>query len=352
MKHSSAIKKKNAALSLPKKPTAKDLSKHSQAKDLYYSQEDIRWATPEPAAIYRAERLKCKVIVDLGSGIGFQAFAFAKTCKKVFAVEINREKIALAEKNAAVLGIKNITFIHGDALADKVISQIKDAEIIFCDPERLPEEKQRSVASIKPNISELLKKYSALTENIAIEFPPQITNIPFNCEKEYLSVDRALNRLTLYFGDLKNSEKSAVILPSGNKLSSLPEPTLEETEILGEFLYEADPAVVKAELLAELSEKTKTKLYAAGKAVFFTADKKISSPFFKNAFKVIDSCAQDEHEIIATLHQHQAGKVILRFSLEPQEYWKIRKKIEAKLTGDKTYALLYLQNKAVIVEKS
>ena len=70
-----------------------------------------------------------------------------------------------------------------------------------------------------------------------------------------------------------------------------------------------DKGVVKAELLAELSEKTKTKLYAAGKAVFFTADKKISSPFFKNAFKVIDSCAQDEHEIIATLHQHQAGKI-------------------------------------------
>lgn len=329
----------------------KALQKHSKAKKLEYASEDIRWATPEVVAKYRAQRLKCKVIADLCCGIGFQAFAFAKTCKKVYAVEIDERKLELAKKNAAILGLKNIEFIHGDILDEKVITELKDAEIVFCDPERSPEERARNVASIKPNILELLKKYRALTENIAIEFPPQIREVPFECEKEYLSIDGALNRLTLYFGDLKKCERSAVILPAGKKVCSAAETTLEETDMVGDYLYEADQAVVKADLLAELSEEAGAELYGGGKAVFFTSDQKIQSPFFKNAFKVIDLCAQDEHEIIAALQKHDAGRVILRIPVDPAEYWKIRKKMEAKLTGNKTYALLYLGDEAVIVEK-
>lgn len=332
------------------KISRKTLSKHPEAEKLSYRDEDLRWATPEAAAAYRAERLKCKVIADLGCGIGFQALAFAKECGKVYAVEIDGQKLASAKKNAEILGLKNIEFVHGDILDEKVIGRLKDAEIVFCDPERLPEESKRSVVTIKPSIPELLKKYSAVTENIAIEFPPQITEIPFDCEKEYISVDGQLNRLTLYFGGLQKCARSAVILPGKDKLCSA-EATLEETEKLGEYLHEADPAVVKAGLSAELSQKTKTALYSSGKADFFTGDEKINSPFFKNSFKVMDTSRQDEHEIIAALKKHKAGKVILRFPIEPKEYWKVRGRIEAKLTGSKTYALLYLKDKAVVVEK-
>ncbi len=331
--------------------TKKALSKHPEAVKLHFSDEDIRWATPEAVADYRAERLRCKVIADLGCGIGFQAFAFAKKCGKVYAVEIDTEKIESAKKNAKALGISNIEFIAGDVLSDKVLKQLKDVEIVFCDPERLPEESKRSVGTIRPSIPELLKKYSAITENIAIEFPPQMTEIPFDCEKEYLSVGGQLNRLTLYFNGLHKCNRSAVILPGNDRLCSDEEATLEETEELGAYLYEADTAAVKAGLSAELSNRTKTALYFSGKATFFTSEGKINSPFFKNSFKVVDICGQDEHEIIAALKKHKAGKVILRFPIEPKEYWKVRGRIEAKLTGNKTYALLYFDDKAIIVEK-
>ncbi len=332
--------------------TKKALSKHPEAAKLNFRDEDIRWATPEMVAAYRAERLKCKVIADLGCGIGFQAFAFAKVCKKVYAVELDIEKLKLAEKNALALGLNNIEFIHGDVLDEKVIAKLKDSEIVFCDPERLPEESKRSVGTIRPSIPKLLKRYSAITKNIAIEFPPQITEVPFSCEKEYLSVDGALNRLTLYFNGLQICKSSAVILPGKDRLCSDENATLKETEMLGKYLYEADPAVAKAGLLAELSEKTGAELYLEGKTVFFTGDKEINSPFFKNSFKVVDICRQDEHEIIVALKKHKAGKVILRFSIEPKEYWKTRNKIESQLEGNKTYALLYLNDRAVVVEKS
>src|SRR3989344_4350413 len=107
------------------------LGKHSILKKplepLAYNAEDLRWATPEIVADYRAKRLKCQVIADLGCGIGFQALAFAKTCHKVYAVDVDHKKLNKAKKNAQLLGIKNIIFIHGDALDSKIAKQVADS---------------------------------------------------------------------------------------------------------------------------------------------------------------------------------------------------------------------------------
>src|SRR3989338_8768394 len=165
----------------------KALEKHLRAGELQHSEEDIRWATPEMVAEYRAKRLRCQIIVDIGCGIGFQTFAFAKTCDKVYAIEIDSQKIEKARQNAAVLGLKNITFIHGDALSADVVQQLGKINVVFCDPARLPEEGERKTETIQPDIHRLLAVYSSLTDKIAIEFPSQIKAIPFDCEKEYLS---------------------------------------------------------------------------------------------------------------------------------------------------------------------
>ena len=328
------------------RPTAK----HRQQERLQYTLEDLRWATPEIVAHYRAERLKCKVIADLGCGIGLQSFAFAQVCQKAYAVEINKEKIESARKNAEILGIHNIEFIPGDALDPKIVSTVKDAEIIFCDPERLPEEAERSINSIQPNILQLLDAYNTITPQIAIEFPPQIKIIPFDCEKEYLSLDGSLNRLTLYFGPLQQSQRSAVILPSKAVLRNNSQAKLSASQKLQQYLYEVDPAVVKAELLAELCQETNASLFSNGKNTFFTADKKIISPFFKNSYSIIGSCPFEEHLIIQLLQKHNASKVTLRYTLDPKEYWKTRTKFESQLSGDKKYALFQFGKEAVIGE--
>jgi len=326
------------------KPTLK----HSQQEKLYHTPEDLRWATSQEVAQYRAERLKCKIIADIGCGIGFQTIAFAETCQKVYAVEINPEKIALAQKNAQILNINNIEFIPGDALDPQIIKRLLDVEIIFCDPERVAEEAERTISSIKPNILELLDKYSKITANIAIEFPPQIKNLPLDGEKEYLSVDGNVNRLTLYLGTLKRSERSAVILPTKAVLRNNPLATLSESKKLAQYLYEVNPAVVKAELLAELCTETKTWLYSRGKNTFCTSEHHIKSPFFKNSYKVIAKCLFEEQKIIELLQKHDAAKVTLRYTIDPKEYWKVRNKYESKLKGTTKYSLFQFDKEAVI----
>lgn len=325
--------------------------KHSREDELSFTPDDLRWATPEIVADYRARRLACATIADLGCGIGFQTFAFAKTCQKVYAVEINKEKLERAKKNAVILGFSNIFFIQGDALDPLVIQKLKEVDTVFCDPERLPSEEERTIATIQPNIQELLQKYRALTKNIVIELPPQIKDIPFPGEKEYLSLDGKLNRLTLYLGSLQKAERSAVILPSEDRLEAQNGATFQKSKRLKKYLLEADPAVVKAGLLGELSSKTGAPLFFQEKAAFFTADAPRKSSFFNNQYKVLGKGLFEEKEILALLKKVKAGKVTLRFSVDPKEYWKLRTTYEKQLSGEKKVALFQFQGKAVIAEK-
>lgn len=331
---------------------------HPLVKRLTLTEEDIRWATPISVAEHRAKRLRCKVIADLGCGAGFQAFAFAKQCKKVYAVEKGREKLDRAKENARRLGITNIIFIHGDALDEHVREKVDDSEIIFCDPSRLPEEQSRSMSTIQPDPKQLFNVYKVITKDIAIEFPPQIRteNIPFNGEKEYLSIQGKLNRLTLYCGGLKKNETSVIVLPEQAVLfttettkSSLSKPRLVNEQ--GQFVYDVNPAVTKAGLLAELSEKTGTACLCMGKRTLFTSKNLVESPFFCCTYRVLAVCPSNNDAVISKLQECHAGSVTLRCTIPPEEYWTVRRKYEAQLNGTKRITLFEWDGKALLVEK-
>ncbi len=327
--------------------------KHPRQNELSFTAEDLRWATPEMVAKYRAKRLSSygKVIADLGCGIGFQTFAFAERFEKVYAVEIDKEKLERAQANAEVLGLKNIIFIEGDALSKEVLQQLADVEIIFCDPERLPTEEERTLEKIKPEIAKLITLYSSLTQKIAIELPPQIKNLSLQGEKEYLSVGGKLNRLTLYLGELAQAERSAVILPQEARLEANVKAKLTFKNELGKYLYEVDPAVAKAGLLAELCRSIRMSVFSQEKNVFLSSGKEVKSPFLVHAFQVLGSCVFQEKEILALLKKAEAGKVTLRFSVDPQEYWNIRMKYEKQLSGTKKVSLFRFEREAVIGEE-
>ena len=333
--------------------------KHSRQNELLCTSEDLRWATPEIVAKYRAKRLlkHGAIIADIGCGIGFQTFAFAEIFTKVYAVDINKEKIERAESNAKVLGLKNIIFICGDALDQKIAAQISDVDIVFCDPERLPTEEERTLEKIIPNIKELLNLYVPITKKIAIELPPQIKKVDLVGEKEYLSVEGKLNRLTLYLGELQLAERSTVILPgeahieSNENTKNNKQIKQLKTDKLQEFLLEVDPAVTKAGLVAELSAKTKAALFAEGKNTFFSTNKMVKSSFFCHVFAVLGTCPFQKQEILKILKKIGAGKVILRFAVDPQEYWKLRTGYETQLIGEKKVSLFKFGEQAVVGEE-
>jgi SAM-dependent methyltransferase len=322
------------------------------------NKEGLQLSTPEIVAAYIAKRLKTDIIADLGCGIGGQVIFFAKECKKVYAVERNPEKLEYAKKNCELYGVKNVEFILGDALEGSTIEKVSDANIIFSDPARPLSEKERTLSNLEPPITEILRLYSVMTHELAFHAPVQMppSRIALNCECEYLSLNGQLNRLTLYFGVLKQCERSAVVLPDEVKLRSSDAAGIKTGE-LGQYIYEPEPSVVKAELLNELahavSEKGDDIFFYKGdaKRTLLTSSKPIASPFFKDVYRVIGKSEMDIRRIKELLVSEKAGKVVLRFDIEPSIYWDVRKKLEEGLSGTKTLHVFGFGKEVVVGEK-
>jgi len=322
------------------------------------NKEGLQLSTPEIVAAYIAKRLKTDIIADLGCGIGGQVIFFARECKKVYAVERNPEKLEYAKKNCELYGVKNVEFILADALEKSTIEKVSDANIIFSDPARPLSEKERTLSNLEPPITEILKLYSGITPELAFHAPPQMPplRIALDCECEYLSLNGQLNRLTLYFGALKRCERSAVVLPGEARLLSSDAVAIKSGE-LEDYVHEPEPSVVKAELLNELAhdlaEKDDDIFFYKGdaKRTLLTSSKLIGSPFFKDSYRVVGRTENDVSIIKELLKSKNAGRVVLRFDIEPERYWDVRKELEAGLSGSRTLHVFGFGKDIVVGEK-
>ena len=321
--------------------------------------EYLRFATPASVALYRAERLKCNTIAEIGCGIGGQTFAFAETCKKVIAVEIHPGLYETAKNNIEALGIKNVELILGDGLSDDIVKKIKKEkpDIVFCDTERKLEG-ERTIDDLRPDLRELMEKYS-FCDKIAIEVPPYTNDLDRlkgkreheSFEQEFISLNGKLNRLTLYFNKLKQTEKSAVSLPSKTRIEKNETKKVEFTDSAIGFkhLYTIDPSITMAGIINDLAAHLKrVKLMELNKKSYFLSKEKIESDFLVG-YKILDVCENKFETILESLKKADAKSVVLRYTINPLEYWKERKKYESQLIGKKKVHL-FANNEAILCE--
>lgn len=328
---------------------------------IFTCRDGLRFATPEVVARYRARRLKTDILADISCGIGGQAVFFARECRHVYGIDLDGDKLECARKNAGLYGIDNITFIEGDALSPRVIAQVADAGIIFSDPARPPAEKTRQILSLSPGLPMVMDAYKDITNRFAFEAPPQMTpeRIDFDCEREYLSVDGKLNRLTLYFGPLKLCETSAVVLEgddfyrleSGSLIKASELIILDEPET---YAFEPDPAVVKAGLLGELAaglDHMAAFVPMDAKRGLLTSETPLNSTFFRNRYKILGRLSLDCSRINRFLMENDIGKAVIRFKAAPDRYWDVRNTIESGLTGKKVAHLFKKAGLVYICER-
>lgn len=318
---------------------------------LFFDDTGLRYSTPAIVAEYRAKRLKCDSIADISCGVGAQLIFFARECEKAIGVEIDRRRAKLAWLNTLSMNLDNVEIFAADALSYEVIKKI-DAEVIFSDPSRPPEEKIRTFRGLEPPPEKVLERYSDVTTKFAFELPPQMPpeRIPIKGEKEYTSLNFRLNRLALYCNELAECEVSAITLPSGERVTSEDEKTRIEGGDVGSFLHEVDFTIIKAKLLPNLVGKLDVDvklIFDDGRRVILSSESEIKSSFIRN-YSVESICNFSIPEINQELKRIGAGKVTLRFSIEPENYWNVRKRIENGLQGEEWFYLFRIGNKAVI----
>jgi hypothetical protein len=241
-------------------------AKFPDAERMFFTRDALEQASAAPVAAHRAARLMrgrqgSLNVADLCCGAGGDALALAQAGTKVIAVDRDELRLALAAANAAALGLSDrISFVQRDLLAEAP----PVAEAIFCDPGRRAGGRRRfHVDEYEPPLGHILS-WRASTPALAVKLSPgvDLAELPgSDVELEFVSLDGELKEAGLWCGPLAQIRRRATVLRTDDDghtqaytlASDLP--TSPSSFILhpSSFLYEPDPAVIRAGLVTELA---------------------------------------------------------------------------------------------------
>ncbi len=253
--------------------------KFANADRMYFTREALEQATGDVVARHRARRFApFGVVADLCCGIGGDTLALAASGLTVHAVESDPLRLAMAHANAATLGVADRIVFHD---ADALTVPLPEARAAFADPGRRADGRRY----LDPE--EYTPSLSALRGRFPLDFPIGMKLAPgvawsdiahLGGEAEFISVERELKECVLWFGSLRTAARRATILPSGLSLFADDPPTLPPIVEPREYLFDPDPAVVRAGLAGQLAAELLVSPIDYTVALF-TGAEPIASPF-------------------------------------------------------------------------
>jgi hypothetical protein len=253
-------------------------AKFPYAERLFFTDEALQQASSFAIASYRAKYFAgYRCVADLGCGIGGDMLALAQVVPQIIAVERDPVRARIAEVNAAAGGVSERVRV---VCADWTTLSL-DVEAAFADPSRRTDERRVfRLAEMEPPIAAIHALRERIT-NVAVKVAPGVSHekIPSDAEVEFISERRTCKEALLLFGDLqKGVSRTATLLPGPHHLdSSAPisqGPACEPKT----YLYEPDPAILRAGLVRALASQLNAVQIDATIA-YLTSDKLAPTPF-------------------------------------------------------------------------
>ena len=322
--------------------------KFSLYEKVWLDQYLSSFSTPEVVCNYRTGRISGMNLMDIGSGSGIQTAIMSSSNLTTVGIESDSDRHLMSLLNGEVYGGRNLRFIHGDGVRILETSKITDDTVIFSDPARPPGAAERKLEDLTPSPEAVMSAARGRTANFVFDLPPQMkwNNITIPGEKEYISVDGSLNRLTLYTGEISKSQVSAVILPQGIRISGSPE---DNPPVSGtcehEYLYSFDPAVIRAKLVRKVISETGINPVASDKRRYLASASTIIGMFPGEIYEVMFT--KSSSDISTELHAVDAGRVFLRYGVQDGSYYEARNSLSSGLSGSRDIYLFRIGEKTV-----
>ena len=314
--------------------------------NLLYTPLALEQASGERTAAYKASFMSGKRAIDLSGGLGVDTLFLARTFQEVVYCERDSLLCAVVEHNLKVSGIANVQVRNGDSIS--LIAEYPDNSFdwIFVDPARR-EEGRRTIAleAASPDVvasHDLLLRHAqrvCIKASPALEISGLKKLLPALHSIVVVSVDRECKEILLLL-----ERAYPACGPVQVKAVCLSAEWEEITEVAGageaprvvgravkEYLYEPDPAIIKARLSAVLARDSG--LQFVNKSVdYLTADRKTES-FPGRSFRVVECVPYKPKSFRAFLERHAiAGASIQRrdFPLSAEELRKKYRLLESE----------------------
>ncbi|MEU4789674.1 methyltransferase domain-containing protein [Micromonospora tulbaghiae] len=297
------------------------------AAGMFLTRAGLEQATRRAVADRRAARLRAAgvtTLADLGCGLGADALAAARAGIRVYAVEADPVTAAMAAANAEAAGLADLVTVEcGDATA----FDVPGVDAVFCDPARRRAGTGRRV--FDPNAYsppwDFVTGLAARVPRTVVKVAPGLDHalIPAGAEAEWVSVDGDLVEAALWCGELAQVPRRATVLRERDDAVSLLAGTGAQEAPVGpvrRFLYDPDPAVVRAHLVAELAADLNATL-ADPSIAYLYADEARPTPFAR-CLEITDVLPFSLKRLRALLRERQVGRVEIRkrgSALEPEK---------------------------------
>jgi len=313
----------------------KAAGKFSRSEQMWFDRKGFQQATSEAVAQHKAARFG-GLVHDYCCGIGGDTIALAERCD-VVAVDNNPLPLLCTEWNAEVYDVsRRVKTMCAD------VETLRDRDgLLHIDPDRRPESHGR-VIRVEDSVPDLdaLRRMIDEFSGGAIKLSPAgnfIGKFP-DAEIELISLRGECKEATVWFGQLAEAGCwRATVLPDGATLAGDPLDAFVEPGALQNYLYDPDPAVVRAGLTPMLAEEAGlTRLDDAEE--YLTSNEPIESPFVR-AFEVLADLPNNSREIRAFFRKGNFGQVEIKCRHIPIDAEAVRRKLP--LGGNEAAVLIF-----------
>jgi hypothetical protein len=265
-------------------------SKFPQAEDMYFTRPALEQASGSEISAYRAQRYRgLPALADLACSIGGDTLALAAVAPTT-GLDLDPLRLAMARANIAAANIAaaniaeaNIaeanlaaansaagetaeqpvyraSFGQADLTTGLPLAPVKDLGLFFDPARRSGGRRIFSVRDYQPPL-EVVLSWLPRFPATGVKISPGVDLGElgrYDAEIEFISVNRELKEAVLWFGPLKTAPRRATLLPGRHSLTGAgftPGKTQVDPLPLSEpdaRLYEPDPAILRAGLVAEV----------------------------------------------------------------------------------------------------
>jgi SAM-dependent methyltransferase len=258
-------------------------------------------------------------LADLGCGVGADALAAARAGIRVHAVDADPLTAAIAAANVRALGLTDLVSV---SCADARTVDLSTVDGVFCDPAR----RQGGSRVFDPRaFSPPWDFVAGLPERVphtVLKLAPGIDHalIPAGAEAEWVSVDGNLVEASFWCGPLAAVPRRASLLTSDPlTLTGSGEAAAPVGPVRG-YVYDPDPAVVRAHLVAEFASTVDGTL-ADPRIAYVYADSAVPTGFAR-CFEVTDTMPLSLKRLRAVLRERGVGRLTIKkrgSALDPEQ---------------------------------
>ena len=336
--------------------------KFPRASKMRFTRDGLAMATGKAVAEYRTWKIRKQLgsvrkALDACAGIGGDTIAMALRWK-VVSVEIDPEMIEILMHNIEVYDAQNkVEVVQGDITKlvndEDFKSRLGELDVIFFDPSRRGD-RGRTVKTEDyiPRLS-FIDELLSLCPNLCVKISPgtDLDRIKYDCDIEVISNRGEVKEVVLWFGKLKlDQEKKAVLatkLPEKMTMERVKTPKIKVTQV-GDYLYEPDPAYIKARLIDTLAQYYDlTQIHP--KIAYLTGEEKLRTPVLKT-YEVMRVTSTEPAEINAALGELGIGRIDFKARGVSVDMKGIHKRIigKGKRRGIVVFTVVGKKDRAVI----